>query len=462
MEKGNWLRVVASIVFLVLSYVGKNEGVIVDNGVNYIVIGTTFTASFAYTNLTNAVTLAVDTLNSKGGVNINGTNYMYKFIQYPDGFNDVIVKVTYAYLLNHQNVDFFLGPFYSLSNTASTSAESLKHLVILTEFPADDGFNFSPKNYTLSMSPTLDSYSTACAVTVKQAMTAADPKKNVTVFVAYDATSILLGQNAVELLPSLGMIVVGNMSYDCNVETFQEIARNISEKRPDIVLGGGDSDSNLLIPAIRREIGLSHGAWNPTIATFSYNFPNSNWWQEGLLYPSAWSPIFPITQSDDYFGTATDFNNAFFALAGSLPFSGDAIAAASMLTIHTLINATQSLDSATLTAYAKSGANITNSFYGEISFKGLSLARPYVCIQNIGTQYPIVGPDSYTLTQVEFNPKIVYPANFFNNGNNDIIRNVLISTLGFAFVALIVVILVSIIILKKYHLVFLKRRNVFA
>jgi len=203
------------------------------------------------------------------------------------------------------------------------------------------------------------------------------------------------------------------------------------------------------------------GKWNPVISTFSYNYPNTEWWQEGLTYPAAWASNFPNSQNDIYLGTATDFSNTFETIAYMPPLFGDAIAAASILTIHNLINITQSLDSAVLVAYAKSGVNITNSFYGEISFNGISIARPYICLQNLDQTYPIIGPNYYALSSVNFNPSIKYPANFFSNGNNDL-RNVLIATLGFLFVACIVAILVVIIILKKFHLVFLKKRNAFA
>jgi len=182
-----------------------------------------------------------------------------------------------------------------------------------------------------------------------------------------------------------------------------------------------------------------------------------------LLYPQSWVSTLPTNFNDTYFGTAADFAANLAANSyGIVPPYGEAVVAASILTLHTLLNVTQSLDGAVLTTYAKTGIPITNSFFGEISFSGNSISRTFACIQNQNFSYPIVGPGDLATGVVNLNPAIIYPPGFFDVIHPDhTLRDALIGSLVTTFGVAVVVLLVVLIILKKYHLIFIPKKDRF-
>jgi len=366
-------------------------------------------------------------------------------------------------MLNYADVDFFIGPYYALSTYASAIGESLQKLVLLPQFPADDVFNCADLHYTLSFTPPLSSFSTDCLQNAQDYLRSYGLTTNMTVFVAYTVASYYPGLEALKVIPTLGMNLVGNIYYDPTVMTWNEIASNISFYRTQAILVGGVGDLGSLLPPVRKLIALSKGAWNPIIATFDLPFPEICWYQEGLIYPQSWVSTLPTINNDTYFGTAADFAvDLAIAAAPTVPPYGEAAVAAAILTLHTLINITQSLDGNVLTTYAKSGAHLTNSFFGEIAFKGNSISRPNVCIQNQNKTYPIIGPDNQATGKLILNPDIIYPPHFFDVIHPDnTLRDALIGSLVTTFGVAVIVLALVLIILKKYHLIFIPKKDRF-
>jgi len=285
-----------------------------------------------------------------------------------------------------------------------------------------------------------------------------------TVYVAYTFASQFPGDEALSVIPTLGMELVGYIYYDPSVISWDAIALNISYYRTQAILVGGVGDLPLLLPPIRKLIAQSKGDWNPVIVTFDLPYPETSWFQEGLLYPQSWVSSFPTDLNDTYFGTAAEFAQDLAAYVGNsvLPPYGEAVVAASILTLHTLINLTQSLDGDVLTTFAKNGSVLTNSFFGEISFKGNSIARSNACIQNQNYTYPIIGPSALQTGNLNLNPTILYPPHFFDiikpdHTLRDALIGSLVSTFGVALLALLIVL----IVLKKYHLIFIPKKERF-
>jgi len=351
---------------------------------------------------------------------------------------------------------FFLGPFYSLSSAASEQAEDLHTLVMLTE---GDRFNNTSSNYTLSISPTLYSFCATCLNAAKTALIANDESSNATVFLVYNHDTYVVAQESISVIISYGLELIGELFYNKSI-SYTEIVSIIRAANPRIVLGGGVGDESEYIQALRKEIGSSKGSWDPLIITFSVAFPNNEWWEEGILYPQTWTSS--LLTSDYYFGNAQNFSNLFETVVGRAPYYFEASVVAAVLTINNLINITQSLDSAELVAYAKSGLDLTDSFYGEISFDGISIARPFICTQNQAHIYPIVDPPELATLTVNLNPIIVYPPGFFStHGKDNTLRNALIASLVSTFGIICIVLLTSLIVIKKYHLIFIPKKDVF-
>jgi len=455
------------LIILIGCLVEEYYSIIVKGSQKYILLGTTYSncgpaVLDTYTNFTDALILALNKVNEKGGVTVNGTNYLYDFIQYPDGFDTTILKVTYAYLTNVENVDFFIGPYYSLSPAASALAENLHRLIILTEYPADDVLNTAPSNYTLSISPSLKAYASTCLTSVQRSLIDNDKSPNVTVFLVYDIDSYVPAQEIKNTaIAQNGLQSVGELYYNSSI-SYEEIASIIRAANPDIVIGGGVGDLPEFIPAIRKEIGLSHGSWDPVLISFDIGYPNNPWYLEGLLYPQTWTPLLPPSQQDIYFGTAMNFTTTFTDFTGRPPLFGEAAAAAAVLTIQYLINQTQSFDGAVLTAYAKTGVKISDTFFGEISFNDISIARSYICIQNVQLQQVVVAPPALSSGIVNLNPLITYPKDFFSTpSSNTTLRDALLGTLVPIFTLVLLVLFFVLVILKKYHLIFIPKKDKF-
>jgi len=460
------MKILISCTLLVVCLVYVSAIVVDSTGQSYIVFGTTVSVCgdpniATFSNFTSALILGLNTINAKGGVTINNTNYLYKYVQYPDGLNDLIVKATYAYLRDHLNVDFFLGPYYTLSPGASVQAEALKILVLLTEYPADTTFNNAPSNYTLSISPTLTAFCSTCLIAVQKALALNGESSSATIFLAYTEDTYNSAQETKNVIQQYGMTLVGDIFYNSSV-VYSQLAASIRAQKPRIIMGGGVGDLPQFLQAIRKEIGLAKDWSDPVIVTFDPPFPNNNWFEEGVLAPQPWTFNLPNTQQDEYFGTAQDFSYNFNATAGRYPYYGEASAVASVLAIHKLLNVTQSLDGAVLAAYAKTGVNVTSSFFGEISFNGVSLARSYICTQNNAQIYPIVDPPELATSTVNLYPVIDYPKGFFsNNGTDNTLRDALIGSLVTTFGIMLIGLLIVVIVVKKYHLIFIPKREKF-
>jgi len=131
-------------------------------------------------------------------------------------------------MIDYDFVDFFVGPYYSLSVPASNDGENLGKLVLLVEFPADSAFNNAIKHYTLSFTPSLAHFSTDCLVEAQTVLRSKGLTTNMTVYVAYTLFSYCPGIEALQFIPTLGMNLVGSIYYDPTVMTWDQIALNIS------------------------------------------------------------------------------------------------------------------------------------------------------------------------------------------------------------------------------------------
>jgi len=157
-----------------------------------------------------------------------------------------------------------------------------------------------------------------------------------------------------------------------------------------------------------------------------------------------------------------NFTTTFTDFTGRPPLFGEAAAAAAVLTIQYLINQTQSFDGAVLTAYAKTGVKISDTFFGEISFNDISIARSYICIQNVQLQQVVVAPPALSSGIVNLNPLITYPKDFFSTpSSNTTLRDALLGTLVPIFTLVLLVLFFVLVILKKYHLIFIPKKDKF-
>jgi len=247
---------------------------------------------------------------------------------------------------------------------------------------------------------------------------------------------------------------VGLDQYPSTTTDFTALVAKWKAVNPDILIGGGEADAQLLAKAIRL------ANWNPVIILIAgiisgMATPAMNY----IFTYSDWTVNLPY--HDPYFGTPLELNNAYLAynnLSGSNGVS--AVAVIAYLSVYLAIRDTQSLDSAVVRDHILT-ANYS-TVYGLLTFDDTnSFAEQPLCCQYINETFTIIGPDNVKQQAPVFGlipviPKDCYPQTYDRTG---FLLSVTLGTILPGLCIISTFIIIVILAIRKFDLILLPKQN---
>jgi branched-chain amino acid transport system substrate-binding protein len=289
----------------------------------------------------DAYTLAVDTINAKGGITVAGEKYKLA-LKLLDNQSDVNLGVRqYVQLVTRDKVNFLLGPFSS-NDALDDSSVAEKY-----EIPMVQGGGAATQIYTRGYKyifgtlPPADDY---FASTIEM-LGKLDPKvKTVALLAADDSFDVSVAKGTRELLAKAGMKLVVDQKYHENASDFSSILTIVKSEQPDaIFLASHETEA---LNFIRQAKGLDV---NPKyFYSFTVGVPTSDFRKalgkdaEYAFGMSSWLP--DANLKDPWFGDAAAFAKLYKEKFGYDPDYHAASAVADVETFAVAIPAAGSLD----------------------------------------------------------------------------------------------------------------------
>jgi len=417
-----------------------------DNVINF---GLTTSSTGIYSSVT-ATTLA--TLNffinwanvKQEGIKINGTTYTFAYKSYDDSSIDNNIPVFYEALTKLDHVNFLISP---ISPTAEIQVQQIaadnQILLIDCTVPYIPYIGYNT-TYTISYEVRGDRILSSCL-----ALLETHPVK----------TALIIGNE--ESLPYVclqladlprNITILGTEEYSSATLDFTALVAKWKLLNPDVLIGGGLSDSSLISKAIRL------ANWNPIIiaivsqATIT---PAMNY----VFSYTVWNQGVPYT--DPYFGTPTQLVNDFNSFTNKSGVGISVQALAAYLSVYLAINNTQSLDS-TVVRDAILQSNFS-TLYGQLTFDSTnSIASPPICIQNINGTSILVAPSEIRQQNPVFGKIPILPADCYPpiKHSTQFLLSVTLGTILPGLCLLSSAVVLSILAVRKFDLILLPKQNV--
>jgi branched-chain amino acid transport system substrate-binding protein len=289
----------------------------------------------------DAYTLAIDTINGKGGVTVGGRKYMLT-LDLRDNQSDVNLSVRQTVqLVTGDKVNFLLGPFASNFALDDSSIAEKYQIPMIQGGGASTQIFSRGYKYVFGTLPAADDY---FASTIEM-LSKLEPKvKTVALLAADDSFDVSVAKGTRKLLIDAGIKLILDETYHENASDFSSILTEAKAVRPDaIFLASHETEA---LNFIRQAKGLDV---NPTgLFSFTVGVPTADFRKalgkdaEYAFGMSSWLPNANL--KDAWFGDAAQFANLYKRTFGYEPDYHAASAIAGVETFVKAIEKAGSLD----------------------------------------------------------------------------------------------------------------------
>lgn len=331
----------------------------------------------------DAYRLAIEQINSKGGVTLNGKSYQLALKLY-DNQSDVSLSVRqYTQLLSQDKVNFLLGPFAS-NFALADSAVSEKYQVPMVQGggASDQIFSRGFKYIFGTLAPASNYFGSTVAM-LKQLKPA---PASVALLYADDAFDVSVAEGTRPQLAKAGLKVAMDERYSTNASNFNSLLSQIKAKNIDAVLVAGHETEILNFVRQAKSLNVAPKMYSFTVGVPSEDFRKALGSDANYAFGmTAWLP--GKTLKDRWFGDAAQFAAAYKAKYGYEPDYHAASGAADVETIVMAIEKANSLDPKKVRG-AIAASNF-GSLYGKIAFSPqgqINLDQIVVQVQADGLQ----------------------------------------------------------------------------
>jgi len=375
-----------------------------------IILGSAISITGKYSqegkNASDGYNFAVDAINAKGGVTVNGKKYKLKIQYYDDESTPARTAQLLERIINQDGIKFTLGPYASGPTKAALPViEKYKIPMVEAEGASRSLFTQGYK-YVFAALSTSDQYlapamDLAAELAAKQGRKASDLK--VAMSFENDPFSLDVRAGAVEKIKEHGMKIVVDDKMPRDLSDISATLTKIKALKPDIILVSGHTKGATTATRQMKEMGVNASIVAIThceSAKLTTAFAGAS---EGILCPTQWAET--LTYKDSLFGTAMDYYNKFLKAHPEykiVPYQTAQASAVIQIWADAFERA-QSFDTEKLRdALAKTEMQ---TFYGNIKFSpaGNNIAKPMVLRQIQGGKYAVVAPTKYA------SDPLVYP-----------------------------------------------------
>ena len=340
--------------------------------------------------------LAVELINERGGVRIDGRDYRLEILYYDDESTPARGAQLAERLIRQDGIRFMLGP-YSSGLTQAIAPVTERHQVPMVEGNGASRELFNKGyRYLFAVLSTSEQYLQE-VLNLAAAQAAAQGRDPASLRIAIATENDPFSQDVRTGIIDdakrhrMQVVIDDKLPRDLNDMTSTLI--KVKAVRPDVLMVSGHSKGAALL--VRQAASLGVNA--PIVAlthcesaavTDRARFGAA---AEGMLCATQWAPT--LAYEDDLFGSAADYAARFERQYGyTPPYQAAESSAAIMVWVDALQRASSFDTGAVRAALA---ATDLQTFYGRVRFDatGKNIAKPMVLRQIQNGEYRIVAPD---------------------------------------------------------------------
>ena len=327
----------------------------------------------------NGYNLAVERINSMGGVKVGGKTYKFDIIYYDDESNPKRAAQLAERLISQDGVEYMLGP-YSSGMTKAIAPVSEKFGVPMVEAEGASRSLFTQGyKYLFAVLSTSEQYlATAVHMAAEERKANFKSPSEVRVALAFegDPFSMDVRAGVIDNINEYGMQIVIDDQLPADLSDMSTTLTKVKALKPDILIISGHSKGAATAARQIDEMKVNVPMIAMThceAAKVQEKFPNA---ATGFLCPTQW--VETLAKSDPVFGSAMDWNEGFkkeYPSYSSVPYQS-AQASAAVYVWKEGFEAANSLDKDAVRD-AISALEMT-TFYGDIKFSeaGNNIAKP--------------------------------------------------------------------------------------
>jgi branched-chain amino acid transport system substrate-binding protein len=359
----------------------------------------------------NGYNLAIKKINEMGGVTVGGKQYKLDIQYYDDESTPARTAQLLERLIEQDGVQYILGP-YSSATTIAAAPVTEKYKVPMIEAEGASRALFNKGyQYLFAVLSTSEQYlasavALAAEVAEKNGKDPGDLK--VALVFENDAFSLDVRAGVVEDMKKYGMDIVIDDKMPADLSDISATLTKVKALQPDLLLISGHNKGAVTAARQMKElqvqvpmVGMTHCEGAKVVAQFGAA-------ADGLLCPTQWAET--LSYSDDYFGSAADYDKLFketYEGYKNVPYQS-AQASAAVIVWKEALEAANSFD--TDKVRDAIAATDMETFYGPIKFSeaGNNIAKPMVLRQIQDGQFNVVAPSKYASHKLEWPREAMY------------------------------------------------------
>jgi branched-chain amino acid transport system substrate-binding protein len=359
----------------------------------------------------NGYDLAIKKINEMGGVTVGGKQYKLDIQYYDDESTPARTAQLLERLIEQDGVQYILGP-YSSATTIAAAPVTEKYKVPMIEAEGASRALFNKGyQYLFAVLSTSEQYlasavALAAEVAEKNGKDPGDLK--VALVFENDAFSLDVRAGVVEDMKKYGMDIVIDDKMPADLSDISATLTKVKALQPDLLLISGHNKGAVTAARQMKElqvqvpmVGMTHCEGAKVVAQFGAA-------ADGLLCPTQWAET--LSYSDDYFGSAADYDKLFketYEGYKNVPYQS-AQASAAVIVWKEALEAANSFD--TDKVRDAIAATDMETFYGPIKFSeaGNNIAKPMVLRQIQDGQFNVVAPSKYASHKLEWPREAMY------------------------------------------------------
>jgi branched-chain amino acid transport system substrate-binding protein len=345
----------------------------------------------------------VDTVNAHGGIKVGNTTYKVALKYLDDASSNTKSAQLTQTLVSADKVNFLFGP-YGTGATLSDENIAAQYQIPMVEGNGAAESIFSKGNkYIFGVLSPASNYA---SIMIEAALSAPNPPKTIAIIHANDSFSVAVAAAADTFAKGQGLNVVADTEYPADAPDLTNVLTPlktiVNGGPPDFILGSGHEDEALVTMKQCKQLGINAKLYGFTVGPALPDFittlgSDANY----VIGSSQWTPQVKY-QGQDYWGTATAYEQAYKAKYGVEPSYQAAESTAVGLAYQFALQNAGSIDPNKVRD-ALANLDVT-TFYGEIKFDstGKNVTKPMVTIQIQNGVVQTVYPANVANAQLQY------------------------------------------------------------
>ena len=357
----------------------------------------------------NGYDLAVERINSSGGVMVDGKRYKLAVKYYDDESTPLRTAQLLERLIKQDGIKYMLGP-YSSATTKAAAPVTEKYQIPMVEAEGASRSLFTQGyRYLFAVLSTSEQY-LASSIALAAEIAEKDGRKPEDLKLAMvfenDPFSLDVRAGVMDDAKKYGMKIVIDDKMPRDLSDISATLTKVKAMKPDILVISGHSKGAATAARQIKEmkidtpmIAMTHCESAKVVDKFGDS-------TNGFLCPTQWAPT--LSYSDEMFGTAADYDKLFketYPGYRNVPYQS-AQASAAVMVWKDAFERANSFDTEKLRDAL--AATDLKTFYGGIKFssQGNNTAKPMVLRQIQNGTFNVVAPSKWASHPVDF-PRVV-------------------------------------------------------